>query len=133
MSNLFKVKLHCVVFGVDVPLNKRCVLSLDKNDIIFPYTEISKDNLLNSIDSFLMEFLKQYIFISDLELIPQFINFYNTQLNKEDNDESDTLNIAYGFIVSYSDNINNCFWVDFDPLKEHHYSNILFEVMQKLR
>ena len=85
--------------------------------------------MLAEIESSLMSFLKQYIFVNDLELMPQLININSPILSKN----SDDLNIVYGFIVPYTESINNGYWVEFQILQEQKYSPLLFEVMQKLR
>ncbi|MFM7795448.1 MAG: hypothetical protein ACKO7N_01650 [Candidatus Nitrosotenuis sp.] len=128
--NNFKVNLNCIVFSTNITLNQRLVLSLDKEKIIFPSLYLNSDNL-NHLDDTLIQFLKQYVFVSDLELLPQLISLDNSILNNDPNNA--TLNVVYGFIVNHTNSLNNAFWVEFQLLKEQPYSNLLFEVIQKLR
>jgi hypothetical protein len=126
---MFNINIHCVVFGVNAVLNKRCVLSIDNKEIVFPKFILDNNSLLN-INESIIKFLKQYIFVNDLELLPQIINLNHSCLNKETN----TLNIVYGFIVNYTSSIDTSkvYWIDFDILKEQPMSLVLIETMQKL-
>lgn len=124
---MFNINIHCIVFGVNEALNKKCILSTMKEDIKPP--TMTLDNLDN-INYQIITFLKKFIFVNDLILIPQIINLHSSVLNTESN----TLDIAYGFIVDYNSSIDTsqvC-WLDFDPMVEHKLSPILFETMQKL-
>lgn len=124
---MFKVDLHCIIFGVNASLNKRCILSTNKEDISFPVMQLKNTDKINNQ---VIEFLKQYIFVNDLVLIPQIINIHSPILNSE----NDVLNIVFGFIVDYNSSIDNtkvC-WLDFDLMQEHKFSPIIFETIQKL-
>lgn len=125
----FNININCVVFGVSEQLNKRCVLSTDKNNIIFPKLCLTNDHT-DDINKSIISFLKQHIFVSDIELIPQMINVHSKLLQTDPN----TLEMVYGFIVGYNNNVNpeSVFWIDFDILEEQSLSPILFEVIQKL-
>lgn len=124
---MFKVNIHCVVFGVNESLNKRCILSTNKQDIVFPVMELTDAEKINNQ---VIAFLKQYIFVNDLVLIPQIINLHSPILNTE----KDVLNIVLGFITDYNSSIDNTqvYWLDFDLMKEHKFSPIIFETIQKL-
>lgn len=111
-------------------MNQRFILSMDPEKIVFPVMQLTH-NMKNNIDNELIQFLKQYIFVSDFELLPQLINIDSPILST--NNESSILNVVYGFIVKHTNSVNNAFWLEFELLKEQPYSNILFEVMQKLR
>lgn len=125
----FNININCVVFGVSEQLNKKCVLSTDKTNIVFPKLALNT-NHLDKINENIISFLKEYIFVSDMELIPQFINIHSKLLQTDIN----TLEVVYGSIVTYNNNINpSCaFWIDFDMLKEEPVNAILYEVIQKL-
>lgn len=126
---MFNINIHCVVFGVNVSLNKKCILSTDSKEIIFPKF-ILENNESQNINENLIKFLKQYIFVNNLELLPQIINLNHTSLNKEPN----TLDIVYGFIIDYNSSIDTTkvHWIDFDILKEQPLSLVIFETIQKL-
>jgi hypothetical protein len=126
-NDLFHIKLNCIVFGVDIALNKKCILSLEEENIVFPNFKINSDNI-NDIEKTIITNLKEYVFVSDLELIPQLINIHSKNLSKDTN----TVEVVYGFIINHTLNINNCYWIDFNPIKENPLSPVLFEVMQKL-
>ena len=125
---MFNVNLNCVVFSTNISLNKRLIFSLDPQQIVLPSLPLSTE-VLDNVQGSLIKFLKQYIFINDLELLPQLIYIHSPVLSKDDS----SLNIIYGFLVPYTLSINNGFWVEFQLLQEQTYSQLIFEVMQKLR
>lgn len=129
---MFNINIHCVIFGVNIKLNKKCILSSNKEDIEFPKLNLQPIHI-NDINNSIIKFLKQFIFINELELIPQIITINNNLLKSTTNIE-DEINIVYGFIIDYKSSIdtNNVNWMDFDILKEHKYSTVIFETMQKL-
>jgi|694.fasta_scaffold54157_4 hypothetical protein len=124
---MFDVNINCVIFGANQSLNKRGVLSLNKDDIILPKLSLTKD-LLTNLNNSIISFLKEYVFVNELELIPQLINIHHPLLGDS------SLEVIYGFIIDYNSSINNekAYWIDFDPLKELKLSPVLFETMQKL-
>lgn len=129
---MFNINIHCVIFGVNISLNKKCILSSNKEDIEFLKLNLQPIHI-NDINNSIIKFLKQFIFINELELIPQIITINNNLLKSTSNIE-DEINIVYGFIIDYKSSIdtNNVNWIDFDILKEHKYSTVIFETMQKL-
>lgn len=126
---MFNVNIHCVVFGVNASLNKRCVLSVDNDKLVLPKFILQND-LLKNLNENIIKFLKQYVFVNDLELLPQLISLNHVSLNQE----QDTLDIVYGFIIDYNSSIDNtkAYWIDFDILKEQPLSLVLLETIQKL-
>lgn len=128
MSEQFKVKISFVIFGTNIEINKKYVLSLEEKDIIFPYIELSKEYLSN-LDEKIVESVKKYVYVNDLELLPQLITLNNVDLPQEDN----TINVVYGFVINVTPNINNVYWYEFDFLQPNKYTNLLLEVIQKLR
>jgi len=129
---MFNININCVIFGVNINLNKKCILSLNKEDIQFPKLNLQSAHI-NDINGSIIQFLKNFIFINELELIPQIITINNALLKSTSNIENE-INIVYGFIIDYKSSIdtNNVHWVDFDIFKEHKYSPVIFETMQKL-
>lgn len=128
---MYDINIHCIIFGVNAGLNKKCILSFNSQDIEFPKLALMPEHTEN-INSNIIQFLKRYIFINELELIPQIISFNNQVLNEHHN--KNEINTVYGFIVDYKSSIDNSkvHWIDFDILKEHKYSTVVFETMQKL-
>jgi hypothetical protein len=125
---MFNLKIHCVVFSTNINLNKRFVLSSDPNNIVFPCFDLSIEHL-KDINHQIIEFLKSFVFVSDLELLPQIINIHHGDLSENPND----INTVYGFIINHTDSLNNAHWIEFELLKEQKISPVLFEVIQKLR
>ena len=69
--------------------------------------------------------------MSDYDLMPQIISINSKHIEKT---SENTLNIVYGFIVPYSKNLSDqAHWIKFDYLEPTKYSNLIFEVVQKLR
>lgn len=127
---MFNININCVIFGVNVALNKKCILSLNESDIEFPKLSLQEDQT-DDINTSIVKFLKNFIFINDLELIPQIITLNHSILKSSDVPE---INVVYGFIIDYKSSIDTSkvYWLNFDILKEHKYSSVIFEVMQKL-
>lgn len=126
---MFDINIHCVVFGVNPGLNKRCILSIKAEDIDLPNFKLSVDQASN-INQAIIDFLRQYVFVNELELLPQMININSPTLKTEDS----ILQTVYGFIIDYKSSIDSSKvqWIDFDPLQEHRLSPVIFETMQKL-
>ena len=95
--------------------------------LVFPSFDLSQSHLDN-IEYEIIQFLKNLVFVNDLELLPQLININSKVLSEENN----TLNIIYASIINHTKNINNSYWLAFDILKEQTYSQLIFETIQKL-
>jgi hypothetical protein len=126
---MFDVNINCVVFGVNPLLNKRCILSTNFEDIELPNFKLQVEQARN-INQSIINFLRQYVFVNELELLPQMVNINSEVLKTEDS----ILQIVYGFIVDYKSSIDpsKVKWIDFEPLQEHKLSPVIFETMQKL-
>lgn len=129
MDNKYAIKIHCLVFGTNISLNKKYILSLNDKEIVLPNLYLTNDNI-SSIENSLIQYLRQYIFVNELELLPQLISLHSVYI---DNVEDNTLNVIYGFVVNHTININNAYWYEFDFLEPTKYSNLLFEAIQKLK
>lgn len=127
-NNNFELKINCVVLSTNKELTKRFVLSLDEKEIKFPSFYVNK-NMLNNLNQHIIDFLKIYIFVSDFELMPQLINLNSLDIEK--NNEN-CLNLVYGFVVQFTQSIDNCHWVEFNYFDPNKYLNLLAEVTQKL-
>lgn len=125
----FNINIHCIVFGVNELLNKRCVLSTNKEEMLFPFLALNSDGKAN-INNSIISFLKEFIFINELALIPQIINLNSSILNND----KDTIDMVFGFIIDYNSSIDNSkvFWIDFDPMIENKFSPVIFETIQRL-
>lgn len=126
---MFNINAHCILFGVNERLNKRCILSTNQEEIVFPVLSFDESSILK-INESIIAFLKNYIFVNELMLIPQVINLNSPTLNQN----TVTLEMVFGFIVDYNSSIDpsKAFWIDFDPMKESKLSPIIFETIQKL-
>lgn len=127
----FKVKIYPVVLSVDIQHNTQYVLSTNKDEICFPFIELN-NLILNDggIEKNIIKHLQNFIFTNELELLPQLICINSEYINNSDDNE---INIVYGFVIDYNKNINNSHWIPFDYLNSNKYSNLLFEIIQKLR
>lgn len=126
---MFDININCVVFGVNTTLNKRCILSTSFDDIELPSFKLLPEQVSN-INLSIIDFLRQYIFVNELELLPQMITMNSTDMVTIDL----VLQTVYGFIVDYKSSIDSSKvrWVDFDILEEHRLGPVIFETMQKL-
>jgi hypothetical protein len=127
----FGIKVNLVIIGTDIPINKQYVLSSDSSDIVIPSLSLEKKYLKN-IDDSIIEYAQTLVFTNELELTPQLISLHNDTIENASNNE---LNVIYGFVVKKTENIDNskCFWIEFDYVNPNKYSNLLFEVTQKLK
>jgi len=129
MNKKYDVNIYCVVLSTDIPNNKQFVLSLSSEQIDFPHFACNTD-YLNTPEEYLAKHLKQYIFVNDVELLSQIINIDNKYIC----DNEDTINIIYGFVTTKTTSIGNgACWFEFSYQEPNPYSNILFEVTQKLK
>lgn len=132
MDNItnFSVKIHCIVLSTDIPNNKQYILSSSKDSIEIPYLNLEK-SMLSNLELDIILKMKEFIFVSDLELLPQLISLHSSQLEVTEN----SLNVVYGFLVKYTKNINTekVSWQEFNYLTPNKYSNLIMQVIQNLR
>jgi len=127
----FSIKIHCVVIGTDLRNNKQYLLSLDEKETVFPSFFLDNTNKSN-IEESVVDFLKQYVGVSELELMPQLISLNYTDLSSN-NKKKNQINTVYSSLVNQNSSINNAYWVEFDFLNPNKYINLIFEVIQKLK
>lgn len=128
MSDQFKIRILYVVLSTDIPNNKRYIMSLDKDSVKLPHLDCTKDNL-EKLDLSIIEHLKKLIFVNELEMIPQLISVNDKFITDK---EPDIFYVVYGFVLSFSPNLNNCTWKEFSYLQPNEYSNLIFKVIQNL-
>jgi hypothetical protein len=123
-------KIACVLLATDIAKNKQFVLSTKSDEIELPLLEVSDEYFDNPV-MYIAQKLKEYIFISDLELISQLISIKNRlpQISEEEN----TLYIIHGLLTPKSQNLNNVHWIEFNYHVPNTHSHILLEVTQKLQ
>jgi hypothetical protein len=129
-DNKFIINLSCVVLTTNLSLNKKYVLSLNADNITLPNFSITQEYLKSNLDHQIVKFLKEYIFVSDIELLPQLISLHSPNLPQN---EDGIINTVYGFLVNQTNSLNNCFWVEFDYLQPTPHTELLIEVIQKLK
>lgn len=128
MSDMFNVVIQYVILSTDIAQSKKYVLSLDDQQIKFPQLECNKSNVEN-ISVELIKYIKNFIYLSDIELIPQLVCFNDISIpNKKEN----TVYLIYGFVVRFTPSINNCFWKEFDYFKPNESTPLLVKVIQNL-
>lgn len=130
---MLNVNIHVIVFTTDIANKKKYVLSTDKDNIQFPCIEVNNANKTD-INSAICEFIRQnYLFLSNTEILPQFVCLHSTNLSK---DKQDSLDVVYGSIVPLEcqKNDQDCFWLEFDILDENanEESYLLMNVIRSL-
>jgi len=125
----FEVKLNLVVLSTNLAANKKYILSLSPNEIVLPTLIPSKQNIIN-INNYVMNYLQELKVSShNIILVPQIINLDSKYIDSDIN----TINPVFGFVVDYSDNIINSYWIEFDYTIPNKYSNLIIEVVQKIQ
>jgi hypothetical protein len=122
------INLNFVIFTTESNSNKQYVLSKQSENIEFLHKTLDFFWVEN-INQKIIEYLKGYVYVSDFSLIPQLITLHSPSISTD----TDTLNVVYGFIVPFTQSINDCYWVPLDYITPHKYSNLLLEVIQKLQ
>jgi hypothetical protein len=125
MSSLFNINIKPIVLTTRININKRYILSTSEN-LWSPILIQLEESMLNNLEEKIVTTLKSFIFVNDLELLPQIISV------KQNKEQPNTIDLIYGFLVNYTENLNNCFWVEFDLAEEKEYSLLILEVIQNL-
>ena len=125
----FSIVCYCVVLSTDIPNNKKYILSLEPDRIVLPTIPVINKDIIKNINQGLITYLKSLnVSDDDLALIPQIICLHSEHIQHDEN----TINTVYGFLVDYNVDIKNSYWVSFDYTQPNEYSNLIFEVIQKL-
>jgi hypothetical protein len=129
--NSFNINLNFVILTTGVEKNSQYILSSNPSELVLPKTPLSGEWIAN-LELNIIDYLKKnYIFVSDYDLMPQIISINSKHIEST---SENTLNMVYGFIVPYSKNLSDqAHWIKFDYLSPIKYSNLIFEVVQKLR
>jgi hypothetical protein len=125
MNSLFNINIKPIILTTRIDINKRYILSASEN-VWTPILLNVEDNMLDNLEQQIITMLKNFIFVNDLELLPQIIS---VKPNKE---QPNTIDLIYGFLVNYTESLNNCFWVEFNLDEEKEYSLLILEVIQNL-
>lgn len=127
-NDFFNIIIQYVILSTDIAQNKKYVLSLDNEKIRLPYLKCDKSNIEN-INIEIINHIKNFIYLSDMELIPQIVSFNDSSIpNKTDN----TAYIIYGFLVRFTPSINSCYWKEFDYFKPNEFTQLIVKVIQNL-
>jgi hypothetical protein len=128
----YNIDIHIVAISTNLSIEKAFVLSKHETDIVFPTLSIDNTNVSN-IDKNIIEIMQKYLMTSELELIPQIISLNKTDLNKSSS-KKNTLNIVYGFLIKEGIRNFDSYWIEINFADtKHPYSNLLFEVIQKIK
>jgi|LakMenEpi03Aug12_release.lakeMendotaPanAssembly.Ray.scaffolds.fasta_scaffold435234_2 hypothetical protein len=123
--NSYKLQIQCVVLSVDIQEKKQFILSLKPNEIIFPTLECDDSFFTDQQDN-IINFIRKYIFLNKIELLPQIICLDKKQ-------DENTINVTYGFLVTKTHSINDCSWFEFKYEEPNPHSHLLFKVTQALK
>lgn len=128
----FNINVHIVAISTNLSIAKAFVLSTNETEILFPTLSIDNTNVDN-IDKNITEMMQKYLMTSELELVPQIISLNKPDLNKPSS-KKNTLNIVYGFLIKEGIRNFDSYWIEinFADIK-HPYTNLLFEVIQKIK
>ena len=124
----FHNKIYCVILGTDIASNSKYILSLEEKEITLPSFYLENKQLSN-LDADIIRYAQTLVYTNELELYPQLISLHNRFIEESEG----VINIVYGFVVKHTNNINNAYWIPFDYLNPNKYSNLIFEVVQKLK
>jgi hypothetical protein len=127
-SDVFIAQAKLVVLSTDIANNQQFILSLDELKIELPFLDLTHTETLNIEDS-IRTYLKGLVVVSDLEMIPQLISINDPFLP---NKLSNSIYIVYGFLISLTPSLNNCYWHEFQYMKSTEYSNLIFRTIQSL-
>lgn len=123
MDSVFRVKIKTVVISTQIQLNKKYLIST-KEKVWDPISFDINTDMFSNLEQNIINKMKEYIFVNELELLPQLINI---KLN-----ENNELDIIYGFLINYTESLKDCFWIEFNLSDELSYSHLILEVIQKL-
>lgn len=126
----FAFKCYLVLISADIANSKQYVLSTQKDALEIPNLNLKKDNIDN-IEQHLISYMRDLIFVSDLELIPQIISINNKNVKKN----SSEVCVVYGFVVGFTNSINTpkAHWFEFSYEDYTQYSDMIVEVIRKLK
>lgn len=124
----YSIKIHLVILGTDIPVNKQYLLSLKEQEMDLPFLYLDNE-FVSDIEKKLVDYARSMVFTNELELTPQLISINNQFIDEVKNQ----LNVVYGFVTKKIDNIDKAYWIEFDYMNANKYSNLLFEVVQKLK
>lgn len=124
------ITINIIIFTTDIPNNKKFVLSTDPKEIVFPKFSVTKENR-NDIDKQICSLIREkYMYLSDMEILPQFITLNSENLCNDDS----TLEVVYGCVVPLTSHINHeeCRWSEFDLQNNDPSSFLMLNVIRSL-
>lgn len=128
---MLDVNVSLVVLTTDIENKKQYVLSTEKNKIKFIRLKVDQNNK-KDIEKAICEYVRHnYLFLSDYEILPQFVSFNANNLCEND----DSLEIVYGSVIPLETQINEetCYWMPFEILDdENSESYLLMNVIRSL-
>jgi hypothetical protein len=129
MSDKFSIVLNCIVLGVDKSKGSQYIL-LNKDSKI-PNILLDYQNYKININKLYIDKIKELIYVSDLELMPQIISFNTDLLPCEET----TINVVYASVVAYTKSIHDklALWKEFKFDETNDYSELIVDVIQKIK
>lgn len=125
----FNIEIHCIVIGTNLQENKQYIVSTNENEIVFPSFYLNHENK-SDIQNEVVKFLQSNIESHAIELIPQLITLNDDCLKDK---KKNSIHTVYSSLITYTNDINNLYWIEFDFLQPNRYSNLIFEVIHKLK
>jgi len=127
-NNNFSIRCYLIILSISHDNLKQYIL-LNKNMDIPNF--LLESNNISGLEKYIHNQATNIVFSDPIELIPQLISFNSS--NIKNNNETE-LNLIYGFIMDHTDKIHDSvLWDEFHYASPHKYSDIIFEVSQKLR
>ena len=126
---MLDVNVSLVVLTTDIENKKQYVLSTEKNKIKFIRLKVDQNNK-KDIEKAICEYVRHnYLFLSDYEILPQFVSFNANNLCEND----DSLEIVYGSVIPLETQINEetCYWMPFEILDDDKVDSKLVKKKDK--
>lgn len=128
--NKLSCYINLVILSTDIPNNKKYVLSTNKEELYLPGFALNETNSID-IENAILEYLKDTLVVSPLELRPSLLSINAKSLPMEIK-KANEINMVYGSIIPLTQNLHGVYWQEFDFFLPHTYSNLLFEVVHSL-
>lgn len=125
----YSVNLNLVILAIDKVRGRQYILSKHPHNIVLPSLELDNSIRDQEIEQYLVKHVQNLVFTNELELIPQLITLHSKHIEIQDG----IINTVYGFVLDYTDQINESFWIEFNYTNPNKYSLLIFETIQRLR
>jgi hypothetical protein len=130
MSDKFDINICIAVLSTNIAQNKKYILSTSQSKLELPQFLLNDENCKDISES-IYNHLSKNIVVNPIELRPSLLSINSNNIPNELKIVN-TINVLYGSVIVYTDNLENLYWQEFDFLLPHAYSNLLMEVVQNL-